>query len=459
MSQKFSLQKRLLVRTLGAVMVVWVATAAFVWFEAQHEVDELLDAHLAQSAALLVVQQNATPDDDEPLFDAPTLHKYAHRVAYQVFEGDRLVMHSPNVAHTPMAQHKQGFETLTLADGKSWRIFSAPGRGHEVQIYVAERLDSRDEILRAVLRGFLPPLTIALPLLLIGLWWNVRSGLQPLQRLRQLLLKRDTKTLEPVSLSDTPHEVQPLLDALNDLLQRLALRMETERRFTADAAHELRTPIAAIRAQAQVALSATTDSVRQQALQGTVAGCDRASRVVEQLLTLARMESPQDVVSQPFRLDQLIQQVMADLTPDALRRHQTLELVAPEFLQIHGQNTLWHILLRNLVDNALRYTPEGTIVRIQAHALGHGSVEVTVQDSGPGLSAENRTRLGERFFRVLGTSGTGSGLGWSIIRHIAALQHIDVEVKKSQELGGLLVRLRCDAGPVDPTTRTFVGGL
>ena len=128
MPHKFSLQQRLLTRTLGGVLVVWVATAAFVGFEAKHEVDELLDAHLAQSAALLVVQQNATPDDDEPVMDAPTLHKYGHRVAYQVFDEDRLVMHSPNVAHTPMAQHNRGFETLTLADGKSWRVFAAPGR-------------------------------------------------------------------------------------------------------------------------------------------------------------------------------------------------------------------------------------------------------------------------------------------------------------------------------------------
>ena len=443
MAHKFSLQQRLLTRTLGAVLVVWMGTAAFVGYEAKHEVDELLDAHLAQSAALLVVQQNATPDDDEPLLDAPTLHKYAHRVAYQVFDEDRLVMHSPNVVHTPMAKHKEGFETLTLADGKSWRIFAAPGRSREVQIYVAERVDSRDEILRAVLRGFLPPLTIALPLLLIGLWWNVRSGLQPLQRLRQVLLKRDTQTLVPVNLPETPQEVQPLLDALNDLLQRLALRMETERRFTADAAHELRTPIAAIRAQAQVALSSgTNDEVRQLALQDTLLGCDRASRVVEQLLTLARVESPQDVVSEPFRLDQLAQQILADLTPEALRRGQTLELIAPEPLQINGQSTLWQILLRNLIDNALRYSPDGATVRIQAQRLNGHQVEVTVQDSGPGLSPEDLDRLGERFFRVLGTSATGSGLGWSIVRHIAALQCIDIQITKSLHLGGVQVTLK-----------------
>jgi two-component system sensor histidine kinase QseC len=444
MSQKFSLQQRLLTRTLGGVLIVWIATAAFVWFEAQHEVDELLDAHLAQSAALLVVQQNATPDDDEPLLDAPTLHKYAHRVAYQVFDEGRLVMHSPNVAHTPMAQHTQGFETLTLADGKSWRIFAAPGRHRDVQIYVAERVDSRDEILRAVLRGFLPPLTIALPLLLLGLWWNVRSGLQPLQRLRQVLLKRDTQTLTPVSLPDTPQEVQPMLDALNDLLQRLAQRMETERRFTADAAHELRTPIAAIRAQAQVALtSATNDQVHQHALQDTLIGCDRASRVVEQLLTLARVEGPQDVAFETFRLDQLARQVMADLTPDALRRGQTLELLAPEPLEVNGQSTLWQIMLRNLIDNALRYSPDGAVVRIDAQRLDRGHVQVTVQDSGAGLSDTDMARLGERFFRVLGNSATGSGLGWSIVRHIASLQHVDVHVGRSADLGGLQVTLHC----------------
>jgi two-component system sensor histidine kinase QseC len=219
--------------------------------------------------------------------------------------------------------------------------------------------------------------------------------------------------------------------------------METERRFTADAAHELRTPIAAIRAQAQVALSsATNDDVRQVALQDTLVGCDRASRVVEQLLTMARVEGPQDVASEPFRLDQLAQQILADLTPEALKRGQTLELLAPEPLQVNGQSTLWQILLRNLMDNALRYSPNGATVRMQAQRLDNGQIQVTVQDSGPGLLPEDLARLGERFFRVLGTSASGSGLGWSIVRRIAALQRLDVHAGKSAELGGLQVTLR-----------------
>ena len=165
--------------------------------------------------------------------------------------------------------------------------------------------------------------------------------------------------------------------------------------------------------------------------------------MVEQLLTLARVEGPQDVASEPFRLDQLAQQVMADLTPDALRRGQTLELLAPQSLQVNGQSTLWQILLRNLIDNALRYSPDGATVRIQAQRLNDNQVEVTVQDSGPGLSPEDLARLGERFFRVLGTSATGSGLGWSIVRHIADVQQIDVQMGKSPELGGLQITLRC----------------
>jgi two-component system sensor histidine kinase QseC len=444
MKNSFSLQGRLLTHILGAVLVVWMATAAFVWHEAQHEVDELLDGHLAQSAALLVVQQNAQPEVQELLLDAPTLHKYANRVAYQVFDEGRLVMHSPNVGHKPMAQHTQGFETVTREDGHTWRVFATAGRSDEVQIYVAERVSSRDDILSAVLQGFLPPLTIALPLLLIVLWWNVYSGFRPLQRLRQVLLTRDTQTLAPVSLPHLPCELEPMIDALNDLLHRLAGRMETERRFTSDAAHELRTPIAAIRAQAQVALGCDDNALtRHQALLGTLAGCDRVSHLVDQMLTLARVERPQDLSSEPFRLDQLLQQVMADLAPEALRRHQKLELVVADDLEVRGQSTLWGILLRNLIDNACRYSPEGAMVKVHAHSLKEGRVEVTVQDNGPGLSEASLSRLCERFFRVLGTRSLGSGLGWSIVQHIARLQNIDVQVSVPKEGGGLLVRLRC----------------
>lgn len=438
----YSIQQRLLQRTIGGVLVVWLATAAFVWVEVQHELDELLDAHLAQSAALLVVQQSGSTREDH-LREAPSLHKYAQRVAYQVFEEGRLVLRSPNASLEPFSQQKKGYETIRMSDGKSWRIFASPGQSHTVQIFVAERVDSREEILQAVMMGFLPPLTMALPLLLIGLWWNVRSGLQPLQRLRQALLKRDTQTFTPLTLPSTPKEVQPMLEALNALLLRLAKRMDIERRFTADAAHELRTPIAAIRAQAQVAMSDQISSTsRKQALQDTLAGCDRAARVVDQLLTLAQVEKPSELRVETFCVVRLIQQVVADFSPDSLRRRQSIELLAPDRLLLEGQSTLWHILLRNLVDNAVRYSPSQARLLIQVQQNKEGQIVLSVEDSGPGLATQDMQRLGERFFRLTGNEATGSGLGWSIIRRIASLQHIAIEVDTSPRLGGLRVTLR-----------------
>jgi two-component system sensor histidine kinase QseC len=133
---------------------------------------------------------------------------------------------------------------------------------------------------------------------------------------------------------------------------------------------------------------------------------------------------------------------MADLTPEALRRNQQLELMAPEVLHVTGQSMLWQILLRNLIDNALRYSPDGATVRMQVHRLADGEIQVLVEDSGPGMSSTDMARLGERFFRVLGTTASGSGLGWSIVRHIAVLQHIDVGLTASTDLGGLCVTLR-----------------
>jgi len=136
---------------------------------------------------------------------------------------------------------------------------------------------------------------------------------------------------------------------------------------------------------------------------------------------------------------------MADLTPEALRRHQQLELLAPTAVTVNGQATLWHVLLRNLLDNALRHSPDGAKARLQVRVLENGHIEVTVEDSGPGISTENRARLGERFFRVLGTAATGSGLGWSIVRHVALLQHIRVALGTSADLGGLRVTLHYPA--------------
>lgn len=436
-----SLQARLLVLVLGLVTLVWLGAAVMTWIDARHELDELLDGHLAQAAALLVVQQAAADGADE-LADAPALHKYAPRVAFQVFHEGRLVMRSANAGASPIAATSHGFTTVRLTDGTEWRVFATQGAERDVQVFVGEQTATRSAILRAVLRSMLLPLVFALPLLALAGWWAVRRGLLPLRHLSETLSERRPETLEPVVLQDLPTEMRPLVQALNGLFERIERMVESERRFTADAAHELRTPIAAIRAQAQVALGAGADDVqRQHALQATLAGCDRATRLVEQLLTLARLEAAPMVDASPVDLGELARRVAADLAPAALERRQTLELEAGAPCRVPGPALLLGVLIRNLIDNGLRYSPAGAQVRVSVGSEA-GHPVLRVQDSGPGMSEPEMARLGERFFRLPGQEQPGSGLGWSIVKRIATVLGVEVQVGRSERLGGLAVVVR-----------------
>lgn len=438
-----SLQGRLLALVLAVVVGVWLVTAVMTWFDARHELDELLDSHLAQAAALLVVQQTREIEDDGPGIYTPTLHRYAPKVAFQVFHEGRLVLRSANAPVTPMVESgkdiRTGFATVQIG-GIAWRVFAAYGAERDVQVYVGEQASSRASILWAVLRSTLWPMVVALPLLALAVWWAVYRGVAPMRRLGRALAERQPQALHPLALDGITSEMAPMVNALNGLFERIGTLLESERRFTADAAHELRTPIAAIRAQAQVALGETDDARRRHALKSTLEGCDRATRLVEQLLTLSRLEAIAAPAMAAVDLSALTQLVVAELAPKALAKHQTLEFDATEPCSIPGNETLLAVLVRNLVDNAVRYSPASAQVKVSVRQQA-GRVVLSVEDSGPGLADADRNRLGERFFRVPGSRESGSGLGWSIVRRIAAVHRLDMQVETSAELGGLAVRV------------------
>lgn len=439
-----SLQARLLAPLLGLLTVVWLGAAAMTWFDARHELDELMDGHLAQAAALLVMQQ-ANTHGDEHQEDAPSLHKYAPKVVFQVFHEGQLVLRSLNAGTEPIADKDHGFSTVRLADGDEWRVFATRGAERDVQVYVGEQTESRDSILWAVLQGVLLPLVIALPLLALVGWWAVHQGLAPLRQLSALLARRRPQAMDPLAVADLSTEMVPMVQALNGLFERIGQMVVYERRFTADAAHELRTPIAAIRAQAQVALGAGNNvAQREHALQFTLAGCDRATRLVEQLLTLARLEAAPASTGDAratVDLSAVARRVAADLAPSALARAQTLALDAPAACLVAGDETLIGVLVRNLIDNALRYSPNGAQVAVSV-AMASDQAVLRVQDSGAGMTEPEMARLGERFYRVLGSDQPGSGLGWSIVRRIAAVFGARVQVSRSERLGGLAVTVR-----------------
>jgi two-component system sensor histidine kinase QseC len=454
-----SLQGRLLALVVGLVVAVWLATATLTWIDARHELDELLDSHLAQAAALLVVQQAGEIDDDHGALDAPTLHRYAPKVAFQVFHDGRLALRSVNAPVAPMLElhgrAADGFSTVEIG-ARAWRVFATRGRENDVQVFVGEQVESRNAILWAVLRSALGPMLLAIPLLALAAWFAVSRGLAPLRLLGRTLAQRRPDALEPVAVRGAPSEMAPMLEALNGLFQRIGELLESERRFTADAAHELRTPIAAIRAQAQVALGAAADDERRRALHATLRGCDRATRLVEQLLTLSRLESGAAPALVAVDLAALARQVVAEAAPAAIEKQQTIEVDADEPCPVQGDATLLAVMLRNLVDNAVRYSPEGATVKLAVRHV-EGAPRLLLDDSGPGLSPADLQRVGERFFRVVGSGQEGSGLGWSIARRIAAVHRAQVRVGRSGSLGGLSVEVDFPldgAVPTQPRART-----
>lgn len=439
-----SLQGRLLVLVLGVVVIVWLATAVTTWIDVRHELDELLDSHLAQAAALLVVQQTREVGDDDHDLDAPSLHRYAPKVAFQVFHERRLALRSANAPASAMIdsgevdsgeRFQTGFRTVNI-NGVAWRVFAAHGAERDVQVYVGEQVDSRASILWAILRSTLWPILVALPLLALAAWWAVHSGVAPLRRLGRTLAERQPQALHPVIVESAPSEMTPMLDALNGLLARIAGLLESERRFTADAARELRTPIAAIRTQAQVALGETDDALRRHALQATLEGCDRATHLVEQLLTLSRLEAGAAPPVGPLDLCALVRRVVAEVAPQAIRKQQTIEVEAPVVCQVQADATLLAVLVRNIVDNAIRYSPPNAHVNVSV-AQRQACVQLQVEDSGPGMSEQDLARVGERFFRVVGSGQGGSGLGWSIVRRIASVHGAEVRIGRSRQFGGL----------------------
>ncbi len=434
-----SLKQRLLALVLSIVVVIWIATAVLTYFDARKELDETLDAHLAQSASLLAIQ--ATHELEEIEVDhAPLLHKYSRRVAFQVWEeGRTLRIHSLNAPTQALAVNTEGFADNVI-DGVGWRVFSTWDENHKNLIQVAELTEMREKLARSVVGNLLEPLVISLPILALLLWLGVARGLQPLAKLSGELEMREPENLAPLDAGMAPREVSPLIEKLNKLFTRINASREKERRFTADAAHELRTPVAGIKAQVQVASTATQDTERAHALNNAILGCDRATHLIEQLLTLARLDNLSEAVTEHCHLRALAAEVIAAIAPTALGKGVHIELIDCEEATTLGNPVLLRILFRNLIDNAVRHTPDGTAVRVSI-ATTQAQIQLTVCDNGPGIPAEDMDRVAERFYRPVGTEASGSGLGLAIVKNIAEIHAATLHFEANNQGTGLCVKV------------------
>jgi two-component system sensor histidine kinase QseC len=303
-------------------------------------------------------------------------------------------------------------------------------------VHVAELTKDLDELTRDIAGNLLKPLLFSLPLLAFLLWFTVTRSLRPLDRLAVEVAQREPDNLAPLNAGTAPREVLPLIERLNRLFVRIDESLQKERRFTADAAHELRTPVAGIKAQAQVARAASSDSERTRALDNAILGCDRAAHLIDQLLTLARIDTLNDETTEPCRLRSIAAEVIATLAPTALEKDVRFELVEGEEVSVRGNPALLRILFRNLIDNAVRHTPPGTSVRVDVTEK-QGQISLSVSDNGPGIPTSELERLGERFYRPLGTSASGSGLGLSIVKRIAEIHTASLQLASIDSGSGL----------------------
>ena len=432
-----SIKRRLLAALLITTVVAWGATVLLSYRDTRHELDELLDAYLAQSATLLMVQVGHEVEEVDTEH-APQLHRYGRQVVFQIWEqGQRLRLHSASAPNVRLSPQDEGYSDATVG-GEAWRVFSAWDQERNYLVQVGERRAARDELARTIAQNLLQPLLVALPVLGLVIWFGVARGLRPLSVLGQQVEERHPDNLAPLEAAAAPAEVAPLVQGLNRLLARVSTSLESERRFTADAAHELRTPLAAIKTQAQVARGAASDEERRRALDNVVAGSDRAAHLVQQLLTLARLEPEQTRSRERCDLRAIAASTIAELAPAALGKGIDIQLEQGVAVAVPCESALVGILMRNLIDNAVRYSPGGGVVRVAVAATPAGA-EFSVVDQGPGIAPEQREQVWERFYRVLGSGEAGSGLGLSIVKRIADLHGAKAILAEGQ--GGKGVRV------------------
>lgn len=437
-----SLRRRLLLAIVSASVVLWLASLGIVTVIAWQETNEVFDDALEEAGYMILA---ATTDWHERGLPAPPPAGggRARKVdmQYQVVSGERVIQRT---GEAPIHPFVTGFDdddgfAEPKVNGKRWRVFVVRDAARGIEVQVGQQLDKRLDILEELAEALWLPVLGILVLLALTCWLLIGRALRPLRRTAAAIAAKTPEDLAQVPLAGQPRELLPIVQALNGVLQRLDAALQAERRFTADAAHELRTPLAGLHMHVQLLgrqhpeLAEPFRKLRQDIA--------RSTALVDSLLTLARLDplAREQLQREPVALAPLFERLLAAHAPEAERRGIALRLRC-ERASVDADPRMLEIALRNLVENALRYCPDGS--RIEIAAVDHaGRARIAVRDDGPGVDDASRARLSERFFRVLGQGQPGSGLGLSIVRRIAELHGIELRFGAGLEGRGLGVTL------------------
>ncbi|MDQ2820108.1 MAG: ATP-binding protein [Pseudomonadota bacterium] len=444
--RRWSLKRTLLTILLGLTLSLWAGSAAIVYVEARRESDTLFDQSLAETGYLLLslveneVRENALGSPASLPLKAPA-NPYRY-LLFQVRDAHGQLLYKSDGAPDALlsGDAPTGFSWATR-NGERLRVFALWDDAHQIQMLVAEPTRHRDSIshrffYKTVLFG-----ALLAACAVVAIWWSIRRVFLVLQRSADQVAARTPNDLADVALRGVPSEMYPLLLAINTLFGRVRRTMEYEQRFTADAAHELRTPLAAIKTNLQVIKRARSDAERDEFIAGLSTSVDRASRLVDQLMTLEQLD-PQggaDTALAPGDLAILLRESAGDWQAECARKGLTLTVEAAAApCRLHAGSM--RMLIRNLVDNAMRYTPApGEIVLRCGQRDGISFLDVS--DTGPGIPPAMQERVFERFFRLAGAQLPGSGLGLSIVRRIAERHGAQVTLGPRLHGTGLCVRV------------------
>lgn len=437
-----TLRNQLLLWLLGGMLACTLVAGFMTYRRVDRAAEELFDYELAAVAANLpqkIAAQPEPPDDGDPDND----------ILIEIWNDEGSLVYPQRPTVTIARPPEIGYSNAVVG-GTGWRIYAQRQPGRYVEL--AQPLAARQRLAAAFVVRAILPFFVLIPVLSVLIWYVVGRSLRPLQRVAGAMRDRSPELLEPLPTDGLPQEVRPLIEALNDLLGRLGQALAAQRAFIADAAHELRSPLTALKLQLQLAERARTDDQRATAFAKLHERLDRSTHLIEQLLTLAR-EEPRAAIAplEDVDLAHLVREVASDQA--ALAHHRGIDLesrVDEGPLWVRGQRESLRIMLGNVVDNAVRYCPTGGLVRVVASLAGTHPV-LRVSDTGPGIPDAERLRVFDRFYRREGTNAPGSGLGLAIVRTIAQHHHCSVALEDRVGGPGLVVTLTFDgalAGPI-----------
>lgn len=441
--KQYSLRLHLLSLISIPIILAGCVIGSFAMWSAYHEISEVYDAQLSHAAKVLLqlteheVKEHESYEIELGAERPSVSHRYEKNISFRIWKGNHLVTESSSAEAFSGINAPPGFSDQHI-DNKLWRFFVFIDEKSGITVEVAELYEIRTELILQILGSLFAPILVFVPLLFLLVWFGATHSLKPVLCVSEAVDKRDAEDLTPIDADRVPKEITPLMKALNRLLRRMDNSLRREREFTDNAAHELRTPLAAMKTQTQVLLKKATDMPDcKEGLNNLHASIDRASHMVNQLLSFARMQS-QDLEFEEVNLSVLTQDILKELSPLAVTKEQEYSAdIAPD-IRIKGNKDALAIMIRNIIDNAIKYTPLHGQISVM---LGKDGT-LSIADTGPGIPDDKKDKVLERFSRG-NTKSEGSGLGLAMVKWICD-SHEALLTMKDNIPHGLIIAVKME---------------